>query len=495
MRNIKRVLEGFSLRPREVAGVDLDAHKIIVCEVEKRGQELTLKHVYIKEFPQAGAAADNLRGFLKENKFAEAKYSCVGAISAEESFFKGFATKTNIFKDKGNIPSFLSRQPLPVNLNDCYWDYLLTGKNLNLVAARKEIVDAQFNAFKEAGVQCAFITAVPFALYNVFTFNYPDKKNFCILHVRWQCSNLCIFEDGRFWIHTISIGKDKLAAGGRIAEDVISEFAQEIKRLLNSNYLQMGSSHKPLEEIFLSGEPIAEDLQPLSSSLGINVAYLDPLKKISRAVSVDKPSQLSLSIGLCASFLSPSAFRLNLLKEKQRSLDDTRHFDTARKAFSAFMLALLALLVFLNFRMGKAAGLKDKELERYKFISDKVVPGYKTLLEEEKFVSERLQYLETRAKLHSLWLKMLRDISVSKADDMRVTLLDARNIDGLLVVMLGGRTADYSDINDFLSSLRQNEYVSGVKIVSSAQGSGKESGVEFKVRLDIGLEKGAAAQE
>jgi len=485
MQNIKGVLKDRLFHPRKVVGLDLDARKIIVTELEKRGSEFVLNHFYIKEFSHDDPV-ENLKEFLKDRRFTE--YNCIGAVSAEKSFFKSFVTRTNIFKDRKKIPSFLSRQSLPVNLSDCYWDYFLVGNNLNLVAARKEIVDMQFNVFKEMGIHCPLLTAAPFALYNVFAFNYPDKKNFCILHIRWACSNLFIFEEGKFWIHTISIGKNKLMQS-RDTESlgIFDEFAQEIKRLFNSHYLQKESLHRTFSEIFLSGEPIDGISESLSVALGVSVNYLNPLQKITSHISIENPSQLSLSIGLCLSYLNRTALKLNLLKEKQKAIEGKVRINVAKKVFAILMAVILIILIFFNLRLNNILNSKKKELKKYKVLLNTVVPEYKSLLSTEDFIKKRLRYLEDRINLHNLWLRILADISLSKHKNMRINFLDAETTDNILIINLAGETGDYNDINDFLSALRTKEYVSGVKIISSTPSIKEDRGVEFKVRLDLNV--------
>ncbi|MFH0791061.1 MAG: type IV pilus assembly protein PilM [Candidatus Omnitrophota bacterium] len=240
-----------------------------------------------------------------------------------------------------NALKFEAQKYIPFSIEEVNLDAVILKSNLPdnkilvaLSAVKKDFMNQRLNLFKDRSVEINLIDMDSFALINAFNFNYPAKENsrsVALLNVGAALSSLNILEDG---IPVLS--RDILIAGNNFTQKIMDifglnfKFAEELKinpvqekkeelaqameivfsNLANEVRISMdyceSQSACNVEKIFLSG---GTSLLPglkdsLSTLLGIQVEYWDPLKQIKFSDDIDSvkvkqlSGQLAVAIGL-----------------------------------------------------------------------------------------------------------------------------------------------------------------------------------------------------
>lgn len=224
-----------------------------------------------------------------------------------------------------NLDGYILKEDLPEN------------KMLVLIAAvKKEFINQRLKLVAEAGFKVNLVDIDSLALVNAFNFNYSPDNNLtqkapALLNVGSTISSLDILEDG-----IPRLSRDIHIAGSNFTQRIVdilgidSQSAQELKanpgnetpnKILGAlepvltnladeirvsfDYYESQST-STVSKIFLSGggSLLVGLKDTLANSLGIEVEYWDPLKKINLSSNIDSQkikavsSQLAVAVGL-----------------------------------------------------------------------------------------------------------------------------------------------------------------------------------------------------
>jgi hypothetical protein len=251
-------------------------------------------------------------------------------------------------KQQQELVKFLLHQNLPFKLEECFWDTFVLNTNLNLIMAKRETVENYINQVEQEGLRCLGLTTSLLALYNIFIYNYPEKKEdrFAILNIRNSTSDLLIYETKRLWIYPISLGKRDLDQ----EKNSFSKFSLEIQRIFNAHYLQKSIPLQTPNYLYLNIPDCPFEIKSfLKESLSnFEILDLDPLKKIDFSKNlVSNKEILTLSLGIGLTYLGiPPCRKINLIKERIREISILRLHNFLKRIFlslGSFGLVLLLL--------------------------------------------------------------------------------------------------------------------------------------------------------
>ncbi|MBU4472660.1 MAG: hypothetical protein KJ842_00675, partial [Candidatus Omnitrophica bacterium] len=170
------------LRQRNIIGIDIDEDVIAACELSKKSGG-----VYLNNYKIVSHLKQLSEGVALKNR------SVVISLPSQLLLFRTFVvgSGTSQARDqKKAILSFLLRQNLPLELDDCFWNTFKLNGYLNLVAAKKEVVEKYLGQLKEQGFNVAAVLPSFLALYNLLVYNYGYKENFSLLNMRYASSDL-----------------------------------------------------------------------------------------------------------------------------------------------------------------------------------------------------------------------------------------------------------------------------------------------------------------
>ncbi|MFH1414444.1 MAG: PilN domain-containing protein [Candidatus Omnitrophota bacterium] len=430
----------------------------------------------------------SLDGFKSVNSLAQLAgdpafkgKSVVLAFPAQALLFRSFSIDSTFLRgpeQKKRIDSFLSRQNLPLNLDDCYWQTFVLGGRLNLIAAKKKIVDNIILRIPEEGFNIAGVIPSFLALYNLVVYNYPEKERFTLLNLRNSSSELLIVEKKQVWLYPLAAGKE------HIKEDLNNEniLFQELRRILNTHYLQNPSADPKPNSLYLVGTEYSEIFNSVLKQTFTNhdLIPLEPLKKITSLAdkSFRIPATLTLSIGLGLSFLSAGGLvSVNLLKAKLKK-------DMIFVGEILLEKTLVGLggvvFIFLLFSVIKSAVVLKSQsalLKSSRSQMESALPQVKELKKKKEALEGLTDFLGQELNQQTLYLKALSAISENKSPNLVIEQFEAKVRQGVIEVFLSGRAGNYEEINQFLSKLKNNQSFREVKMLSSELPS-REAAVE-----------------
>ncbi|MBI4972776.1 MAG: hypothetical protein HZC16_03040, partial [Candidatus Omnitrophica bacterium] len=210
-----------------IIGLDIDEGYIAATQLAKRFKQVAL---------EKSAVFSDLKEIQNQPwlKGARVMINLPAQVVLLRTFHMSPALKTR-YRQK-DIKSFLERQNLPLKLEECFWDTFALNSNLNLVAARKEMVERYVAQVEQEGLHCQGVTVSSAAIYNVFIYNYPEKikERIAILNIKSAASDLVIYDTRRIWVYPLAIGKKDIFT----SPDSLSRFSTEVQRTFNAHYLQ-----------------------------------------------------------------------------------------------------------------------------------------------------------------------------------------------------------------------------------------------------------------
>lgn len=447
---------------RRVMGLDIDEGCLVAAELVKKSKGIYLNRSFIRP---------NLKEFIKD-AFFEKDTGVVINLPTQAVLFRSFQLSASFLKGKNklkDITAFLGRQNLPFKLEDCYWDTFILNTYLNLIAAKKEVVDKYIAPLKEMALPVLGITVSQVALYNVFIYNYPKKVNerFALLNIRTSASDLLICESKRLWVYPLSIGGEDLKA----AQDNPEKFSLEVQRIFNAHYLQnpltTSGTHNRL---YLSAGDTSLVIPALKKILvDFEIPILEPLKNITLLPrSIDNPQGLALSLGICLSYLGVAGcLNINLIRAKIKTENLNVGLTFLKKAASFLVILMVIFLLFLDINLFR--GLKRRTLI-YKNIRSQVsslLPEVKVLKERKEKLQKSKDYLEKRLDQQKRYLKAMALISETKPAPLEIKEFSAELKEGKFLVFVSGSSPDYEGLNDFLTKLKQRKDIKEAKVVET----------------------------
>ncbi|MCX5713825.1 MAG: hypothetical protein NT033_03255, partial [Candidatus Omnitrophica bacterium] len=334
--------------------LDIDDSFIVARELTKRGGRIFLgRH----------STVSNLGELVKDPSL---KFKDIGVVinaSTQMVFFRNFAitaalSKLLKLKNKNSrekeLLTFIARQNLPIKLDECYWSMFILNDSLNLVGARKEIIERLIGTVESLGLRVVGVIPSVVSLYNAFIYTYPKIKNrFALLNIRNSASDMVVYEAKRLWINPISIGAHALKQD----ESASDRFSLEIQRAFNSYYLQNNVKDKSALPFYLSGQDLFSSLAfSLKKVLGdVELIEFEPFKnvvfpkdsKVNRQVST-----LSLGLGITY-FRMAQAINVNLIREKLLALQRFNQIKFFKKISIPLMFVSALILLFVNISLIK----------------------------------------------------------------------------------------------------------------------------------------------
>jgi len=469
-------------REKRIVGLDIEENCVVASTLTKRGKMISLDRYSV---------VSNLKDLIKDSFFKGENIAI--NLPAQAVLFRSFHLAPSFLKSKNkkqDILGFLIRQSLPFKLEDCYWDTFILNSNLNLIAARKEVVEKYIAQVQGSDLKVSGVTASSIALYNVLIYTYPEreKDRSMLLNIKTNSSELLIYEAKRLWVYPLSMGKKNFQE----ESDAEQKFSVEIQRLFNSHYSDNPLPQKIPSHFYVSGQ---EGLEGFVSFLrkimtDSEIEILQPLKKlklINTTLSKDRQI-INLSLGLGLTYLEiPFGLKINLIEGKIRKERFLATINLLKQiAFFAAVFITVCLL-FLDLKLiqnlkKEASIYKNNQLQ----ISS-ILPKTKALKEEKEKLQGLDEFLERKLDQQGFYVKSLAAISGSKPQAITIKEFDAQMKEGNLEVVISGNARKYEDINVFLGELKKNEDIKEVKVVASTfpalETEAKD--IDFKLRFEV----------
>lgn len=147
------------------------------------------------------------------------------------------------------IITYEAQQNVPFPLEEVVWDYQILGTmpsgelEVLLVAIKSDIVEKLFKATEGNGLRLDLVDASPAALCNAFRYNYGDVEGCSmLLDIGAKTSNVLIFEKGKIFCRSISIGANSITQD--FAAEVKMPFVEAEKFKISDGFVSLGGAYE-----------------------------------------------------------------------------------------------------------------------------------------------------------------------------------------------------------------------------------------------------------
>ncbi|HLD36394.1 MAG TPA: pilus assembly protein PilM [Planctomycetota bacterium] len=357
------------------------------------------------------------------------------------------------------IVKYEAQQHLPFAIEEVIWSYqkieraYQPGEEIEVVffAVKRELIEQCLGLVTSSGLRVDEIQFAPVALYNYIMADYAALgagKNFVILDIGTNNTNLILVEGNKFWIRNIPIvgnditksiqqkleipfeeaerlkvvttSKESPEAGKIFAatQNILKDLASEIHRSIGF-YKSLASGRSVnFDKIILMGNASRTIYfeEFVSQRLQIATVKLSGLGKLGLADEVNKTDfsfrlqGLGVALGLALQGLGKSANKINLLPPEVLQ----RRAVSRRKPFVAAIAAILILIpVLLHLSARKELDQLAQINEQVKETldkSDKVKKTYNQIKDE----SEKIKQLNNLAAIggqRDIWIKIVNNLN------------------------------------------------------------------------------------
>ena len=275
-----------------VWGLDVSRSSLKAVRLQSGKENLELTDLEIIEYPfvlgRDEAALEQeiknaLAAFLSRHKL---RRDLVVASLPVHSTFNRFIKLPPVAPDRlKEIIQFEAQQHIPFPLNEVIWRYQSSGKpvqpgeemDVGIFAIKKELVDQFSSLLASVGVNVDIVQFNPVALYNFVMFDYDLGRNFIILDIGANNTDLILVDEERFWIRNIPI------VGNDITKTIQQKFDISFSE---AEQKKTGVSEGPeAGKIF---NVIQNVLKDLTSEIHRSIGYYKSLSPLGTAIDFNK---------------------------------------------------------------------------------------------------------------------------------------------------------------------------------------------------------------
>jgi len=253
------------LKNRKLLGLDIGSHTIKAVQLQKRGEQLRLTHLVIKEIPteiqeeadpvvRDEMLAATIKTLLKENKITTK--NVISSIAGDSVIVRYVKLPKMSEDELKNVISYEAEQYIPLAIDQVILDFSILGEieeegiekiEVLLVAAKEEIIDMHITLLHLAGLNPVLIDVDTFALQNAFEVNYGENtgETIGLINIGAKLTTINILEDG-----VTHLTRDVAVAG--------NSFSREIQREFDVSFNEAEILKKEEGEVLIESEDIMQ---------------------------------------------------------------------------------------------------------------------------------------------------------------------------------------------------------------------------------------------
>lgn len=403
----------------------------------------------------------------------------VGSAIPAQGVFARFVTIPRVEPEKvGQVLFFEAQQNVPYPIEEVSWSYqVLPAQEADklgalILATKLDQLESTVDAMRGSGFTPDLIESSPAALYNAFRYNYPDLTGCTLLiDIGARATNLVFAEENRLFIRTLPVGGNSITAAlqkkledkplteiealkvkeafvypfsaegktdedmGKLARTVMTRVHNEITRSI-THYRTNQQGSAPVRALIAGGGgSLCGVLEFFNEKLSLPVEFLNPLRRVSVASSVDAGAIATCahSVGECVGIaarllLDDAPLQVELTSPQVQAAKQ----DRKRRPFMLAALCLLALalgVAFLHFKtaadrlatVNAQLQKRASELQSLKQKLDAAASARRRLLDDAADLAAApmlrtswaaiLDEISQRMPARNIWVTKLRPVS------------------------------------------------------------------------------------
>jgi len=449
-------------------GLDIDKDQIRVVELKDSSAGLTLT-----KFAAENAASRTIAEVFAQLQIEE-KEVCT-AISGPGVQIRRISLPPMPAEELSQAVKWEAKNFVPFSIETASLDYYPlkdAGKGgkleLMVVAVDGEALKSHLETVKGAGLKCAAVTAVPFALREIVKLHpeFSAGGLAALVCIREETTCLNLFKKNELiFTRDLDFSGETLRAAPADAPAVFGKLQNELTS--SFEYFRDQFPEEKITQIFLSGESAkAENLKEyLGVNLGLPVETLDPLKNLKIDPKVDeselKEAAQRLILPICLAL--GKGKEQNLLKIKAREgakkVDLIKALDYVRipnLAIVGLLLVFLSLIFGLNFYLNYSILKIKKDLDIKTAKLSQLVK-----LRDRKFAFEEITKKETDVKLLLARINALMPLGLS--------LVDMTFDNDKKEINLSGESEDPKIASSFLKRVEESPSFTATRLIEIAK--------------------------
>lgn len=300
---LNKALPFLNSKETTAVGLDWNGSEVRVVEVRPTSARPEIVRCYAGSFDDSPELA-----IQKALALANVSASSVRVAVSGEGVIVRYLKLPMMKKEE--IPTALSfelEKYLPYKESEVVLDYQVAGETkdkkmrLLIVAARRNLIEALIQSFKQAKLELSLIDVAGFSVCNALMFNqiHPDPADAIgVVHVTKELTTVNVLkENSGYFSRDISMGQTQVSSDQALLVDL----ANEVRYSLDYYESQWNDSVK---KIYLSGQLDRELFPVFEKEIGLEAAEWDPTAGFQIAPSVSQEDlakakrQLHLALGL-----------------------------------------------------------------------------------------------------------------------------------------------------------------------------------------------------